>query len=99
MFFLPLNQPESVALVIHSLRVAGGEADCSTCPVRRVCMKQCLTIANSLQQMIDEGNLPSLEEDSLPEEAPVEAAPVEAAAELSEAPQPPQKGSHLKIIK
>ncbi|MCD4688728.1 MAG: hypothetical protein K8R55_05260 [Desulfuromonadaceae bacterium] len=94
MFFLPLNQPESVALVIHSLRVAGGEADCSTCPVRRVCMKQCLTIANSLQQMIDEGNLPSLEEDSLPEEAPVEAA-----AELSEAPQPPQKGSHLKIIK
>ncbi|OEU64078.1 MAG: hypothetical protein BA870_00565 [Desulfuromonadales bacterium C00003094] len=94
MFFLPLNQPESVALVIHSLRVAGGEADCSTCPVRRVCMKQCLTIANSLQQMIDDGTLPSLEEDTLPEEAPLEAP-----AELSEAPQPSEKGGHLKIIK
>lgn len=94
MFFLPLNQPESVALVIHSLRVAGGEADCSTCPVRRVCMKQCLTIANSLQQMIDDETLPSLEEDTLPEESPLEGA-----CELSEVTQPPEKGSHLKIIK
>ena len=94
MFFLPLNQPESVALVIHSLRVAGGDADCSTCPVRRVCMKQCLTIANSLQQMIDHGTLPSLEEELLPEEAPLEAARA-----LAEVTQPLEKGSHLKIIK
>ncbi len=94
MFFLPLNQPESVALVIHSLRVAGGEADCSTCPVRRVCMKQCLTIANSLQQMIDGGALPSLEEDLLSEEVPLEMV-----HELAAAPQLPEKGSHLKIIK
>jgi hypothetical protein len=94
MFFLPLNQPESVSLVIHSLRVAGGEADCSTCPVRRVCMKQCLTIANSLQQMIDDDTLPSLEEDPLPEEVLPEVA-----CESSEVTQPPEKGSHLKIIK
>jgi len=94
MFFLPLNQPESVALVIHSLRVAGGDADCSTCPVRRVCMKQCLSIANSLQKMIDDGTLPTLEEDPLPEEASLEAT-----CELSEMTQPSEKGSHLKIIK
>lgn len=94
MFFLPLNQPESVALVIHSLRVAGGDADCSSCPVRRVCMKQCLTIANSLQQMIDDGTLPSLEEEPLLEEAPLAEA-----SELPEATQPSDKGSHLKIIK
>jgi hypothetical protein len=94
MFFLPLNQPESVALVIHSLRVAGGEADCSTCPVQRVCMKQCLTIANSLQQMIDDGTLPSLEEETLLEESPLtEPCEVEEAAPV------PDRGSHLKIIK
>lgn len=94
MFFVPLNQPESVALVIHSLRVAGGEADCSTCPVQRVCMKQCLSIANSLQQMIDDGTLPSLEEESL-----VEEAPQPAASELMDEVQPSNRGSHLKIIK
>lgn len=93
MFFIPLNQPESVALVIHALRVAGGDADCSSCPVRRVCMKQCLTIANSLQQMIDDGTLPSLEEQPLPEPAETEVASSQTTAE------PPEKGSHLKIIK
>jgi len=94
MFFLPLNQPESVSLVIHSLRVAGGDADCSSCPVRRVCMKQCLTIANSLQKMIDDGTLPSLEEEPLAEEVPMAEA-----CEVSEAPQVSDKGSHLKVIK
>lgn len=94
MFFLPLNQPESVALVIHSLRVAGGDADCSSCPVQRVCMKQCLTIANSLQQMLDDGTLPSLEEETLLEEAPSTEP-----CEVAESAQGPDKGSHLKIIK
>ena len=93
MFFIPLNQPESVALVIHALRVAGGEADCSTCPVRRVCMQQCLAIANSLQQMIDDGTLPSLEEEPLPEELADMQEPAQQKA--MESP----KGSHLKIIK
>ncbi len=94
MFFIPLNQPESVTLVIHALRVAGGEADCSTCPVRRVCMKQCLAIANSLQQMIDDGTLPSLEEEPLSEAAETEVAIVQEA-EVS----PDKGGHHLKIIK
>lgn len=94
MFFLPLNQPESVALVIHSLRVAGGEADCSNCPVQRVCMKQCLSIANSLQQMIDDGTLPSLEEEPLMEEAPLTEP-----CEVDEVAPATDRGSHLKIIK
>ncbi len=93
MFFIPLNQPESVTLVIHALRVAGGDADCSTCPVRRVCMKQCLAIANSLQQMVDDGSLPSLEEQPMPEPAEIEDAAPRPDAE------PPEKGRHLKIIK
>ncbi len=94
MFFLPLNQPESVALVIHSLRVAGGEADCSSCPVRRVCMQQCLTIANSLQQMIDDGTLPSLEEEALLDEIPSSEP-----CEVDETASATDKGSHLKLIK
>ena len=31
MFLIPLNQVESVDLVIHALRAAGGEADCTMC--------------------------------------------------------------------
>ena len=50
MYLIPLSQPQSVELVIHALRVAGGEADCSGCPVRRVCTKQCLTIAAAVAQ-------------------------------------------------
>jgi hypothetical protein len=42
MFLIPLNQIESVDLVIHALRAAAGEADCSMCPVRKVCTKQCM---------------------------------------------------------
>jgi hypothetical protein len=60
MIFIPLNQHESVELVIHALRAAGGEADCSVCPARRVCMKQCLTIAAAVQEMVSSGTLPSL---------------------------------------
>ncbi|APG24799.1 MULTISPECIES: hypothetical protein [Syntrophotalea] len=75
MFLIPLNQPESVALVIHALRVAGGEADCGTCPVRRVCMKQCLAIADSLDKMVQSGTLPGMESAS-PEEPPPEPPPV-----------------------
>lgn len=60
MFFIPLSQIESVDLVIHALRVAGGEADCSTCPARRVCMKQCLTIADAVAEMVASGTLPRI---------------------------------------
>ncbi|ABA90349.1 hypothetical protein Pcar_3114 [Syntrophotalea carbinolica DSM 2380] len=85
MFLIPLTQPESVALVIHALRIAGGEADCSSCPVRKVCMKQCLTIAASIDNMLQTGILPSVD-DGAPEPPPEPKAP---------APGP----GHLKIIK
>jgi len=58
MFFIPLSQVESVELVIHALRVAGGKADCATCPATRVCMQQCLTIAESVEKMVRNGTLP-----------------------------------------
>jgi hypothetical protein len=88
MFLIPLNQPESVALVIHALRVAGGEADCGTCPVQRVCMKQCLTIAASLDDMYQSGSLPT-------------AGTPPAQEQSAEPPQkPPETGpGHLKVIK
>ncbi len=72
MFFVPLNQLESVELVIHALRAAGGQADCSVCPARRVCMKQCLSIADSVQRMLASGSLPQLETEpaTSPETAP-----------------------------
>jgi hypothetical protein len=60
MFLIPLNQIESVDLVIHALRAAGGEADCSMCPVRKVCTKQCLSVAAGIQQMVATNSLPSM---------------------------------------
>ncbi len=86
MFMIPLTQPESVALVIHALRIAGGEADCSTCPVRRVCMKQCLTIAASVDRMLQEGTLPIIGEAAIQEPPP-------------DPPAPSPGSGHLKIIK
>lgn len=62
MFFIPLSQIESVELVIHSLKAAGGEADCQSCPASKVCMKQCLTIAKAIEQMFGEGSLPDIDE-------------------------------------
>jgi len=67
MYFIPLSQVESVDLVIHALRMAGGAADCTTCPARRVCMKQCLTIAESVAKMVEGGTLPMIGEDPAPE--------------------------------
>lgn len=60
MYFVPLSQLESVELVVHSLRAAAGEADCSMCPVHKVCMKQCLTIASAVGQMLEDGTLPQI---------------------------------------
>lgn len=95
MFFIPLSQVESVELVIHALRAAGGEADCSACPARKVCMKQCLTIAEAVTQMVETGTLPSIEE--APEPGETEAT---AKAETQEKPSPPDAAKgHLKVIK
>ncbi|PLY02342.1 MAG: hypothetical protein C0622_05675 [Desulfuromonas sp.] len=60
MYFVPLSQIESVELLIHSLKAAGGEADCTMCPAYKVCMKQCLTIAESVEQMLKIGALPEV---------------------------------------
>ncbi|BCA81128.1 hypothetical protein [Desulfuromonas sp. AOP6] len=91
MFFIPLSQVESVELVVHALRVAGGEADCTTCPARRVCMKQCLSIATSIETMIQTKTLPFLgeEEDGEPQEEKTSAGEEKNG----------DKGGHLKRIK
>ena len=61
MYFIPLSQAESVDLVIHALRAAGGEADCSGCPAYRVCTRQCLAIAAAVEDMARNGSLPAIE--------------------------------------
>lgn len=69
MFFIPLAQIESVELVIHSLKAAAGEADCSSCPASKVCMKQCLTIAHAIEQMFgEEGETVDLDVPQEPQE-------------------------------
>ena len=62
MYFVPLTQLESVELLVHSLKAAAGEADCTMCPACRVCMKQCLTVAGSIEKMLMNGTLPQLSE-------------------------------------
>jgi len=102
MFFIPLSQVESVELVIHALRAAGGEADCSSCPARKVCTKQCLSIAEAVAGMVQSGTLPSFD--------PAPSAPPEpesggdsrdgsAPGEDSKGSGTPGEKSHLKIIK
>ena len=86
MYLIPLNQIESVELVVHALKAAAGEADCTTCPAHRVCMKQCLSVAEGIERLLDEEVLPAL--DGLAEPVQTVAAPDSEAA-----------GSHLKIIK
>jgi len=88
MFLIPLNQVESVELVVHALKAAGGEADCGQCPASRVCMKQCLTIAGAIETMIATGTLPGLE---------LAAGPEPASEPAPESPTPGP--GHLKIIK
>jgi hypothetical protein len=88
MFLIPLNQIESVDLVIHALRAAGGEADCSMCPVRKVCTKQCLAVADGIQRMVASNRLPSMgrireDQDQDPPDKPDGGGP----------------GAHLRIVK
>lgn len=61
MYLIPLTQMESVELVVHALKVAGGAADCSACPVRKVCMKQCLSVADGIQRLVASNGLPCLD--------------------------------------
>ena len=111
MFFIPLNQIESVQLVVNALKMAGGEADCSTCPAVKVCMKQCLSIAASVEKMAAEGALPALREgdsqDTDREPAAGSQEPSSAENDDAEAAQKPDpepgpkdgKPGHLKVIK
>ena len=93
MYFVPLTQLESVELLVHSLKAAAGEADCTMCPAYRVCMKQCLTIAGSIEQMLENGALPEFSGSVSPEENPPD----------DDKPQPPTGGSSgqggLRVVK
>lgn len=93
MYLIPLNQLESVELVIHSLKMAAGEADCTTCPAYKVCMKQCLTIAGAVENMLFSDSLPQLER-------PDSATDTEQI-ETQDTPEdePPKGSSHLSIVK
>ena len=92
MFFIPLSQVESVELVIHALKTAAGEADCSQCPVRKVCMKQCLNIATSIEGMVTSGALPNIDPDeSIHDSLPIEE---ETTKEPKSSPKP-----FLRVIK
>ncbi|NOY14413.1 MAG: hypothetical protein GXP51_12355 [Deltaproteobacteria bacterium] len=94
MYFVPLSQLESVELLVHSLKSAGGEADCSMCPATKVCMKQCLTIAKAVGQMLEDGTLPQIGGDP-PPEPPKSQGP-------QAAPDKPSGGGgkgRLKVVK
>jgi hypothetical protein len=84
MYFIPLNQAESVELVIHALRVTAGTADCTTCPVRRVCMKQCATLGESIANMWQAGAIPSDDPAPPPKQ---------------HSPPPAVKGGKLRLVK
>ena len=91
MFLIPLNQIESVDLVIHALRAAGGEADCSMCPVRKVCTKQCLSVAEGIQQMVATNTLPNMDM--------LQGSTREETQDGPEDPDSGGPGSHLRIVK
>jgi hypothetical protein len=99
MYFVPLSQFESVELIVHALRAAAGEADCRQCPARKVCMKQCLLIADSIQSMIANGTLPAL--DSEPE--PSQQAPFHQEPPPQMPPETINKAKnkkgHLHVVK
>ena len=91
MFLIPLNQIESVDLVIHALRAAGGEADCTMCPVRKVCTKQCLSVAEGIQQMVATNTLPNMDM--------LQGTASEETPDGPEDPDSGGSGSHLRIVK
>lgn len=99
MYFVPLSQLESVELLVHALRAASGEVDCKQCPARQVCMKQCLTIADSIQSMIDSGTLPALDTEPEPEQQ----APFHDDPPPESKNKPPKKPTvrkgHLEVVK
>lgn len=94
MYFVPLSQLESVELVIHSLKVAGGEAECRQCPAYRVCTKQCLSIAAAVGTMLQNGSLPQFSSES----ATTGRSPSDDNPDEPDGGAPAGKG-RLKIVK
>ena len=87
MFLIPMNQIESVDLVIHALRAASGDADCSVCPVRKVCMQQCRSLAEGIQRLVESNSLPRMGMD-------------ETSGDEEPQPRPPSgAGPKLRVIK
>ena len=91
MFLIPLNQIESVDLVIHALRAAGGEADCTMCPVRKVCTKQCLSVAEWIQKMVATNTFPNMDM--------LQGTTSEETQKGPEDPDSGGSGAHLRIVK
>ena len=91
MYFVPLSQLDSVELLVHSLKAAGGEADCTMCPVRKVCTKQCLAVAEGIQQMVATNTLPNMDM--------LQVATSEEPQDGPEDPDSGGSGSHLRIVK
>jgi hypothetical protein len=96
MYFVPLSQLDSVELLVHSLKAAGGEADCTMCPAYKVCMKQCLTIAKAVGQMLEDGTLPQIGGENPPE--PVKSMEPKTDPDKPSGGGPVGKG-RLKIVK
>ena len=98
MYFVPLAQLESVELLVHSLKSAAGQADCSMCPTRKVCMQQCLTLAVAVEKMLQTGTLPQLEDNENGEIVTEVASSVE-----DDDPTPPVGGGAgrggLRVVK
>ncbi len=91
MYFVPLSQEESVRLLVHCLKAAAGQADCTMCPAYRVCMQQCLTIASSVEQMLLNGTLPQIGDGQAGSPEPPEDPPPSGGG-------PAGKG-RLKVVK
>jgi hypothetical protein len=75
MFLIPLNQIESVDLVIH----------------RKVCTKQCLSVAEGIAQMVATKTLPNMD-----------MLQGTTSEEIQDGPEDPDSGGsgpHLRIVK
>lgn len=99
MYFVPLTQLQSVELLVHCLKAAGGEADCSMCPVCNVCMKQCLTLSDAISSMLSSGTLPQLNDS---EDGEIESEEIVLSPEDGK-PKSPAGGSSgrsgLRLVK
>lgn len=76
MYFIPLNQVESVQLIVNALKSAGGEGNCKSCPAFDTCEHQCLNIASAVESMLERGTLPQSQPKVEPVEEVIEERPM-----------------------